>query len=314
MPNQLHLWGDDTPGDRLRWSVSRYKRLRDCRRKYYLFHFASRGGQQPNAPRRLRELFVLRSLRTRHMWVGEIVHDMIELAMTAWRRNDEVPAEGLVERGIRTMRAQYAESLQGVYWDRPLQAVGLSEHEYKEDISREQWRERRDLMEQCLRNFYSLPLVETIRALPRWRWLAVENAGSFDLGGAVVMVRPDFAWRDEEDRVAIVDWKTGRPWPGDEDLQLAVYALFAQRTWGLGSDYMNAITAYLANGDVREWRIDQDALDGAEARISASVDEMRQLGAGVEELDRPEAMARFPMTDELELCGRCGFRRVCNRG
>ncbi len=313
MADQLHLWGQEKPGDRLRWSVSRHKRLHDCLRKYYLFHFASRGGMQPGATRRQRELTVLRSLRTRHMWVGEIVHEMVELALNAWRRNDEVPLEALIERGIRTMRAQYAESLQGVYRDRPMAAVGLTEHEYKEQVSRDEWRARRDLMESCLRNFFALPMVEEIRALPRWRWLAVESAGSFELDGATVYVRPDFAWRDEDDRVVMVDWKTGQPRPEDEDLQLAVYGIFAQRNWGLGSDHLRTVAAYLASGELRERKVEVGDLQAAEARITVSLDQMRSLGTRIEAVDTPETLARFPTTDDLDQCTRCPFRRVCNR-
>lgn len=308
MGAQLHLWGDEEPGDRLRWSISRDKRMQHCLRKYYLFHYASRGALQPGASALARQLFVLRSLRNRYMWVGEVVHHMIELAMGAFSRGEEVSVEDLIERGTQTMRAHYVESMQGVYWDRPIKAVGLMEHEYQEPISREEWRAQRDSMEQCLRHFFALPLTERIRALPRWRWLALESGGTFEINGAQVMVRPDFAWREEDDRVVMVDWKTGLPRPEDEQLQLAVYGLFARRTWGLGADHMQAVIAYLRTGEVRVWEINTTDLEAAEQRIQQSLARMRALAAAGDAGD----LEAFPLA-KPDKCGLCGFRRVCQR-
>jgi hypothetical protein len=308
MSDQLLLWPQDE-GDGLRWSISRDKRLRDCHRKYWLFHFGSRGGQLPGAPRDKRELFVLRSLRTRYMWVGEVVHQLIELALGAWRRGEEAPVDALVERGTRTMRAHYAESVQGVYWDKPMRALGLVEHEYNEAIAREEWRAQRDKMERCIRNFFALDLVQQIRRTPMWRWLAVESLGSFELEGATIVVRPDFAWRDEQDRIVLVDWKTGMPREEDEDLQLGVYGIFARRAWGSDADHCRATNVYLANGEVREQSIGAAHLEAAERAIRASLESMRQLAGASETPD----IAAFPMTDDTSTCSRCGFRRACGR-
>lgn len=309
MGAQLHLWGDESPDDRLRWSVSRDKRLRNCPRKYYLFHFASRGALQPGATHRARELFILRTLRNRYMWVGEVVHNMIELCLSAWSRHENVSLEDLVERGTRTMRAHYAESLQGMYRERPMRALGLVEHEHRMPITREEWRERRDHMERCLRNFFALELTQTVRALPRWRWLALESSGTFEIDGAMIMVKPDLAWRDEEDRVVMVDWKTGVPHPADEEQQLAVYGLFAQRTWGLRADHMRAVVAYLSTGETREVRVEPRHLEVAEAQISESLVRMRAL---VEPGERDD-LSRFPMRENPDQCALCGFRKVCGR-
>ncbi|MEZ4270358.1 MAG: hypothetical protein R3C68_02630 [Myxococcota bacterium] len=109
MGQQLHLWSDEEP-DKLRWSLSRDRRFADCRRRYYLHHFGSRGGHLPDAPPAVRELYMLKALSNRYMWVGEVVHSLIEMALGGWRRGERVPANGLIERGTRMMRAQYAES------------------------------------------------------------------------------------------------------------------------------------------------------------------------------------------------------------
>ncbi len=309
--SQLELWPEEAPGDRLGWSVSRDRRLKDCARKYYLYHYGSRGGHEAERGSAARQALVLRGLRTRQMWVGEVVHEMIELALQSWKRGERVGVEALVERGTRRMRAQYAESLQGVYWERPQSACGLVEHEYRLALPREEWQAQRDRMERCLRGFFQLPLSESIQRTPLWRWLALESLGSFELDGATVAVRPDFAWRDANGRVFIVDWKTGKPRVDEERLQLAVYGLYAKRNWGVREEGFTALVAHLdgehgASVDTHEMTA-QDLAD-AEAAVRSSVDTMRGMIEGGD----PDP-ARFAMTEQLERCGYCSFRRLCGR-
>jgi hypothetical protein len=271
--NQLRLWPADaarsTP-DAFRWSVSRDKRLRDCPRKYYLYHYASRGGAQAQPGTPTRTIYILKSLRNRFMWVGEIVHQLVEAALQAWRSGAAVDVDLWVERGVRKMRDQYRVSQRGVYRERPFHACGLVEHAYQDPVTPEQWLELRQRLERCVRNFFALPLLEEIRALPTWRWLALETMSSFDLDGASIVVKPDLAWRADEG-IVIADWKSGRPHPEDEQLQLAVYALFAERVWGLENAPLTAKLIYLDAGQVEASVVSAAQRAEADAWIRASV-------------------------------------------
>jgi hypothetical protein len=310
MASQLDFWPEDAPGERLTWSLSRDRRLRDCARKYYWHHYGSRGGHTAEPESVARQAYVLRSLRSRYMWVGEVVHEIIELGLTSLKNRERVPVDALVERGTRRMRAQYAESIQGVYWDRPQVAMGLTEHEHREEVSRVEWRAQRDRMEQCVRAFFALPLLETLKALPPWRWLAVEHLQSFELDNATILVKPDLAFRDDQDRVVIADWKTGKWRADDEVLQLAIYALHARRAWGSGGG-LTAMVVHL--GDDQGAAIDTHTLDDAslkdaEEHIRASLQAMRGL--------IPEGqveITRFAQIEDRERCSRCNFRRLCGR-
>ncbi|MFC1610220.1 RecB family exonuclease [Myxococcota bacterium] len=311
MSDQLDLWPEEAPGGRITWSISRNKRLRDCLRRYFLQHYGSRGGSKPEASPEVRDIYMLKHLRNRHMWVGEVVHEMIELTLAAWRRGDTVPVEALVQRGTRRMRAQYAESLQGFYRDRPRHSYGLVEHEYRDEISRQEWKDLRDRMERCLRAFFDLELTATIRETPPWRWLAVESLGSFDVDGTTVVVKPDLAWRDDEEQVVVVDWKTGKQRPDDDWLQMAVYGVFARGAWELKEDSLQRRLAFLDTGDVRVIELAANDLHRAQETIRGSIKEMRRLAveAWAGNLDP----AAFPKTEDVSLCARCSFRRVCER-
>lgn len=304
--NQLHLWPEETQGGRLPWSVTRDKRLRTCARRYYLYHYGIRAARAAG-PADEHELTVLKQLRNRYMWVGEIVHELIELALSAWRRGENVPVESLVERGTRRMRAQYAESLQGVYRERPSEACGLVEHEYREELSRDEWKAQRDRMATCVRNFFALPLVSEVRAVPSWRWLALESGGSFELDGATVIVKPDFAWRNDADEVVLVDWKTGRPRPDDERLQLAVYAAYATRAWGARVGALRALVVYLESAEVVEVPLDAETLAWGEQATRDSIRAMRELAQYTTE------PLRFALTEDAGACALCAFKRLCGR-
>lgn len=306
---QLTFWPGDEPGERLPWSVSRHRTLESCDRRYYYQYYGSRGGGRVDAPAAVRELFVLKHLRSRFMWVGELVHEMIELMLASWRRGVHVSIDALIERGTRRMRAQYAESVQRLYRERPGQAYGLIEHEYEEPIERDEWQLRRDAMQQCLRTFTELALVRAILDAPTWRWLAVETRGSFDLDGARIVVKPDLVWRAEGDGVEIVDWKTGSAPVGPVDeLQLAIYALYAARAWSVDLAHTRAHLVYLARGEVATYEVGEPMLRDAQETATASISRMRALAATV-----PSGEEAFARTDEIVRCQHCPYRRPCGR-
>ena len=61
----------------------------------------------------------------------------------------------------------------------------------------------------------------------------MEELVSFHVDDVPVFLRMDLAFRDERDRVRIVDWKTGRRAGKFNDVQIAGYALYAaEKGWG----------------------------------------------------------------------------------
>ena len=100
MSSQLQLWPESRSTDRLRWSVSRDKRLRDCARKYYFFHYASQGGKSAPPESLEHQLYVLKHLRNRFMWVGEVVHELLEHTLQNWGRGREVDPQALIRKRL----------------------------------------------------------------------------------------------------------------------------------------------------------------------------------------------------------------------
>ncbi len=72
-----------------------------------------------------------------------------------------------------------------------------------------------------------LPLLADIRNTPRERWILIEDIRAFEFEGTPIYAAPDFGYWTREDRLALVDWKTGSPDPDGTAIQLAGYALDA---------------------------------------------------------------------------------------
>ena len=59
------------------WSVSRDDTFLNCPRQYYFNYYGYWGGWEIDAPDRVRRIYVLKKIKNRAMWAGQVVHDCI---------------------------------------------------------------------------------------------------------------------------------------------------------------------------------------------------------------------------------------------
>lgn len=310
MLHQLDLWPEQLPTRRVSWSISRDRCFQQCLRKYFYSYVGAQGGSKPSASKEVREIYVLKHLRNRHMWVGELVHEAIEWALRAWKHGKECKEKDLVARSLQKMRLQYAESLQQKHWKNPRQYCGLLEHEYDEVVPEEEWQRQRSRMQQCLANFFNLNLIRQIKNLGPKHWLAVENLESFFAGNVLVWAKPDFVWSDKAGKTLLVDWKTGAHHTEDERLQVAVYGLFAKQRWKKPDHLLMGQVVHLSSNDVWEMPLTPKDLQQAKNTLLASAQKMQEFvpkpGVG-----RTLSKEDFTKTKDWGLCQRCNFRRLC---
>ena len=131
---------------------------------------------------------------------------------------------------------------------------------------------------------------------------------------------PEAIQRCEDGSLRIIDWKTGTTIEASMDKytdQLAVYALYASRKWGLGAAQIAAQVADLHTGEVIAVPLTDDDLRGAEGRIMASV--MLMEARLRDRALNPAHIESFPMLAPADapyaavptLCRRCAFRLPC---
>jgi chorismate mutase len=295
------------------WSKSRHEKFEECPRAYYYQYYGSWGGWSapPEAP--AREIYVLKKLSTRWQWAGSVVHEALRHMLSRARATGERKGlEPLLEQTRRRTRATWAASREKSYWREASRIEGLLEHEYAEPVPPEEWKRLWDeVIEESIRSFYSSEVFDRIRAVPSARWLTVDELDEWDFEGTRIWVAIDFAYRDGDGHVHVLDWKTGKERGVDHD-QVAVYAMYAQRKWGAAPGEVSAGLVYLGSGAERvDVAVDAAAIGQVQGKMRASIAAMK------ERLDDPlrnvASIERFPQIEDREACRRCPFRRPCGR-
>lgn len=294
----------------LTWSRSRGAMFQECPRRYWFTYYGAWGGWEAAAPPRVRETYVLKHLQTRWMWVGSLVHQAVERALTHLRAGMAMPESSAQKWALEAMRAGFRESRDRRYRERPKRACGLVEHEYELAVTDDEWREAADHLKTCIAEFYTSPYVAFIPKLPRGSWLPMEELDHFLLDGVKVFVKPDAAWKSGEGTVEIVDWKTGRRDEEADPIQLACYAAFAlEKKWAARAEDVTTTEYNLSSGHARETRMTTERLDQVKADIRASIAAMKAMLDDVASNAATES--KFPVTEDSRACRTCNFRRIC---
>ncbi len=294
----------------LSWSRSRASTLGECARQYWFTYYGSWGGWNEDAPTRIREIYILKQLESRWMWVGSIVHDAIARWLQFVRTGSPIAEKDLVEWALQTMRADFKASRAGEYRKRPKKVCGLFEHEYKLPVTDADWGEVADHMKACVAEFFRSPYVTKLPKLPRGAWLPIEELSHFILDGVKIFVKPDAAFRVDAKTAEIIDWKTGRRDDEADPIQLACYALYAlHQRWA--ADPQDVITTEynLALGRIRESRMSNEKLHDVKGQMRASIERMKSMLDDVATNAATES--KFPVVQDPRACRHCNFRRVC---
>jgi len=289
------------------WSRSRDGVFEDCKRRYYYQYYGSWGGWASDAPEDIRRIYILKQLATRQMWAGRIVHDAIEMALNVYRDGVEVPAEPFIRDAIERMRAEWKSSKAGTYHEKP-KTLALFEHEYHVDLKDDVWRMLAASVQNCLRNFFTLPLLAEIRTTSPEHWSIEHWSKTFDFEGTHVWSAPDFGYWTHDGRLALVDWKTGGGGDGAA-FQLGCYALYAAEVLGVPPHNVDLYEVNLREPLVTPHQWSDDRLEEVRERLRLSIRGMKSY------LKDPEAnvalMTDFELTENLRICRWCNFKAVC---
>jgi hypothetical protein len=297
------------------WSKSRHEKFEDCRRAYFFAYYGSWGGWEAPAGSPVRELYVLKKLSSRWQWAGSLVHDALKRALARAKGTGELPPlERVLEQTRAKARAEWAGSREKSYWREASRIVGLVEHEYGEPVADADWKRLYEqVIEGSLRAFWASEVLDEIRRTPRDRWLTVDELDSWEFEGTKIWVAVDFAYRDGDGRIHVLDWKTGKE-RGVDHVQVGIYALYAARKWSVAVDsVMGGLVYLVGNGGAERVSVaaDQPALDACTAAMRGSIAAMK---AALEDPGRNLAREEsFPKLESREECRRCPFRRPCGR-
>jgi PD-(D/E)XK nuclease superfamily protein len=290
------------------WSKSRDEKFRECPRQYYYHHYGSWGGWDRRVDATVRELYTLKNLKNRHMWLGEVVHHAIEDALKHYRDTREMPKEAFLDRITQTMRREFRESKSRRYREHPGKALGLYEHEYESDVSDEKWAELHENARRCFTNFADIVFPSMAKPIPAEKWLLIETMQTFDFEGSLVYVKIDFAYEDDEG-IKIVDWKTGSAEDVSNEIQLDCYGMFSKEHFKVPTESIQTVECNVNSGKSTVRRMIEAKIDFARNYIRDSIAGMKRALA-----DPEKNVAReedFPFTENEQTCRWCNFRKKC---
>jgi hypothetical protein len=252
-------------------------------------------------------------MQSRQMWVGGLVHAVVEIALKYAKQNyPVVPGADELTRGfVDMMREQFRASRDGLFRRSGRKATLLFEHEFDVSVPDEKWRELRDLGVRAIKNFTASDTLREILSVHPDEWMPIERFEHFHLDDIKVNVKIDFAFRDG-DRLHIIDWKTGARASEPATIQLGCYALFAMEKWSARVGKIRTAEVNLTRNEVAESIVSEEDLQSARAYIRDSAASMlRRLRVP----ERNEARVDdFAKVEELRTCRWCNFQRVCLGG
>ncbi len=280
------------------------KNFEECRRKYWFGAYGIWDGWNAWADARKKEIYILSKVKSRWMWVGEVVHNAVAEMLETYRAGGTIEEIDIRER----MRVQWKSSRDGVYRQpKKAKTTALFEHEY--DIGVEDWKEVADHADKCYRNFLDSDHHREFREMTREQWLGIEELDSFLLDGSKVFVKLDAVHRTA-DGIRIVDWKTGRTATESDPFQLAVYALYANDAWRIPPEKIQVQEVNLAQNRIFDRMISGEEIEKTKQDMIASIREMKsQLASSPEENVAQEE--DYPVTDDAYRCGHCSYQKVC---
>ena len=292
------------------WSFSRHSAFNTCKRKYYYSYYGSWGGWEKDADELSKKLYMLNKMTSLPMLAGSIVHDEVERTLKALRYGKIADQKRSKENVIKNFKTSWAQSKNKDWEESPKWKTNLFEHYYDKKPTDEELLGFRDLMLNSIDGFFASDSYRFIQTMADTQWLAIEDLDSFEVHGAKLWVKLDFAIR-HGDRVYIYDWKTGKV-VKENEVQRAIYAIYAQEKWDVALKLIRLFDVFLNQQIPVKVKPTEKLLSSASEFIKESIDGMRGLLTNKE--NNATDIDLFPVViedRESYPCSYCSFQTIC---
>ena len=293
------------------WSKSRAEKFNKCLRSYYLHYYGSWGGWDWEAKPEHKEIYVMKNLQSIPLWVGSIVHETVEWLTKRAATRDPVPIDQALDRLRKNMDMDWWTSESGNFRDQPNKMVGLMEHYYGEPIDQETFETAVTQSQDCIQNLYQNSVYQQFAGNQNLKILATEPYDSMNMNGLKVWAVPDVVTWDGTN-LHLIDWKTGKAMGGDEiNFQLSIYTAYCSIKWEVLFEKITASEVNLFLNQVKTRTFTVEDIQETKQAISVSASKMLDML-----VDPENNIAReddFPMTEILNYCRYCNFKRACGR-
>jgi hypothetical protein len=280
--------------------------------KYHLQYNVAWEGWLGSAPQEKRRAYMLKNMTNLPMWIGNIVHNIIEEIITVGRNTGEwATLEESQHNAIQALRKGWKQSVDKRWQISPKQNINLAEHFYQEEIEPDRLASYKQKVLKSLKAFYEMPLFKVLQNLKKDAWLTLEDFQKFQLNtGEEVALKIDVGFR-YNNKVYLLDWKTGQVSDSVID-QLITYSMYAlKQGWIKKPDEIIIIPVYLAAyAELGEQATPHLEVTMHHINRQAGIikNEYPLLIQAFQHKDDP---SYFEHTDNENACKRCFFRNMC---
>jgi len=293
------------------WSFSRKNIFETCARQYYFNYYGSHNGWNTAPGTLSHEVYKLKKMTNQWGWLGSVVHKGIAEYLNYHLSGKELDLDKWIEE---TLRTGWQQSLDTEGY-RPARVTKLYEHCVEDKFKFAGDLEKIITDAKDLANVMkdSLLLVSAKRALAadNSAWYSVEQMNFLHIEGVKVWAVMDFAFMSDKGKLCVVDWKTGKKKEAHK-LQLAVYAAYVNKTWGIPLEDIYLIDYYLKTDEVVQHNVIEEDVEKLRVLIAQSSDDMCNLivpgniALPIENFKKvSEDLTKPP-------CSWCNFRQLCS--
>ena len=280
----------------LGWSVSRYEKFDQCKRRYYYDYYAKYDQDIP-----LQKIAFLKSLTSTDLEIGNLIHDTIATLLHRLRKNiSPIDTEKVFRYSFSQVdRAMENKIFMEVYYNQ------------QEKIDADDLKDRVGI---CLKNFFASRWYQwlTGEALARRSSWVIEpkDYGEVRINGLKAYCKADFLFPATEGKLYVLDWKTGKADHPRHRRQMMGYVLYARDIFNVAADEVRPAIIYLSEpyGEM-ENSFSESELDEFAGQIAKETQEMYRYCENIEE-NIPKPKSFFPK-QATGLCAYCNYRELC---
>jgi len=281
--------------DILGWSVSRYDRFSNCKRQYFYDYYAKFDKEIP-----LEKIQFLKALTSKALETGNIVHDIIR---------DTLKRFQISAKPINTEKFfKYAFNMTDKY----VHAKTFYESYYGNEIV-------------DVKEIYAKvkSVLENLLASKRFQWISKDAVaqskewiiepdgfGETRINNYKAFCKVDFLL-PVEDKIYILDWKTGKPDDIKHPKQLTGYSLWANFNFGKEAKDIVPIDVYLYPVySERNVKVDNASIENFAKTVEKETKDMYDYLADINK-NIPKDKKEFPCTSNQFACKYCSYREIC---
>ena len=281
--------------DILGWSVSRYDRFSNCKRQYFYDYYGKYDKEIP-----YEKIQFLKALTSKALETGNIVHDIIKDMLQRFQKSSKPINKDKFFKYSLDMTERYCGE------------KTFFESYYNNDIisSGEIYSKVKFMLE----NFIGSRRFAWIEkyAVPGSAQWVIEPAGFGEtrINDHKAFCKVDFLF-PVEDKIYILDWKTGKPDEVKHSKQLTGYSLWANYHFGKPAKDIEPVIVYLSpEYSEKSVKIDEKKISDFAGAVESETKEMYEYLNNIEK-NIPKDKKEFPVTDKTFFCKYCSYREIC---